>query len=79
MNSRFALDYADVEDATVWRVNDGELLFELDTFHFDMIIPLLALKPKEIVCLDSVFHNSDELKTNLDLQCRDARIRFTCI
>ena len=67
------------DHATVWRVNDGELLFILDTFHFAMIAPLLALKPKEIVCLDSVFHNSDELKTNLDLQCRDARIRFTCI
>ena len=44
-----------------------------------MIEPLLALKPREVVAIDGVFHDSDELKTNLDLQCRDAEVRFTCI
>ena len=67
------------ENAPVWRVNNGELLFVLETFNLAMIAPLLTLAPKEIICLDSVFQGSDELKTNLDLQCRDARIRFTCV
>jgi len=67
------------ENAPVWRVNNGELLFVLETFNLAMIAPLLTLAPKEILCLDSVFQGSDELKTNLDLQCRDARIRFTCV
>ena len=29
--------------------------------------------------IDGVFYDSDELKTKLDLQCRDAGIRVTCI
>ena len=44
-----------------------------------MIAALTALKPREIVAMDSVFHSSDELKSNFDLQCRDAEIRFICI
>jgi adenine-specific DNA-methyltransferase len=44
-----------------------------------MIMPILALKPRELVAIDAVFHDSDELKTNLDLRCSDAEVRFTCI
>lgn len=68
-----------IEDAPIYRINSGELLMVLETFAFGMIEPLLALKPKEILCLDSVFQGSDELKTNLDLQCRDAGVAFTCV
>ena len=73
------LERLEIAGGPVWRVNGGELLMALESFHFAMIEPLLALEPKEILCLDSVFAGSDELKTNLDLQCRDARIRFTCV
>jgi adenine-specific DNA-methyltransferase len=73
------LERLDIEGGPVWRVNGGELLIMLESFSFAMIEPLLALGPKEILCLDSVFRGSDELKANLDLQCRDARIRFTCV
>jgi len=44
-----------------------------------MILPLVAIKPREIIAIDGVFNDSDMLKTNLDLQCRDAGIRFTCL
>ena len=37
------------------------------------------MKPREIIAIDGVFHDSDPLKSNLDLQCRDAVIKFTCI
>ncbi len=73
------LERLDIEGGPVWRVNGGELVMVLESFQFAMIQALLALQPKEILCLDSVFEGSDELKTNLDLQCRDARIRFTCV
>ena len=52
---------------------------ELEAFADAMILPLVALKPREIVAIDGVFNDSDMLKTNLDLQCRDAGIRFTCL
>ena len=45
----------------------------------DVILPLVAMKPREIIVIDGVFHESDPLKTNLDLQCRDAGIKFTCL
>ncbi len=44
-----------------------------------MIQPLVDLKPREIIAIDGVFQDSDTLKTNLDLQCRDAGIKFTCL
>lgn len=37
------------------------------------------MKPREIIVIDGVFHDSDPLKSNLDLQCRDAKIKFTCL
>ena len=47
--------------------------------QLDVGCALVALKPREIVAIDGVFNDSDMLKTNLDLQCRDAGIRFTCL
>lgn len=35
--------------------------------------------PREIIAIDGVFNDSDMLKTNLNLQCRDTGIRFTCL
>lgn len=63
----------------VFAIHNRKMLFVLENFTEAMIEPLLALKPQEVVALDSVFHNSDELKTNFDLQCRDASVKFTCI
>jgi adenine-specific DNA-methyltransferase len=65
--------------ATVYAVNGRAMVFLLEAFTLDMIEPLLALKPREVVAIDAVFQSSDELKSNLDLQCRDAEVRFTCI
>jgi adenine-specific DNA-methyltransferase len=73
------LECLQVEGAPVYSVNGGELLLVLEAFSFEMILPLLVMKPKEIACLDSIFHGNDALKTNLDLQCRDARVAFTCV
>jgi adenine-specific DNA-methyltransferase len=69
----------DVAGAQVFAIHEKQMLFVLDRFVLEMIEPLLALKPREIIALDSVFQASDKLKSNLDLQCRDADVRFTCI
>jgi adenine-specific DNA-methyltransferase len=74
-----AIEKLDIGGATVYAINDRAIVFVLERFTFDMILPLLAVKPREVVAIDAVFQNSDELKTNLDLQCRDAEVRFTCI
>ncbi|MGH8426785.1 MAG: site-specific DNA-methyltransferase [Gammaproteobacteria bacterium] len=63
----------------VFAIHERGMLFVLEDFTEDMIDPLLALKPREVIALDSVFHDSDELKTNFDLQCHDADVKFICI
>jgi len=68
-----------VDGARVFAVREQKMLFVLENISEPMIDTLLALKPDEIIALDSVFHDSDELKTNFDLQCRDASVKFTCI
>lgn len=69
----------EIEGQRVFAIHDRKTLFVLDDFKEAMIDPLLEIKPREIIALDSVFADSDELKTNLDLQCRDTGIKFTCV
>jgi adenine-specific DNA-methyltransferase len=68
-----------VADGQVFAIHDRKMLFVLASFTEAMTVPLVAMKPREIIAIDGVFKDSDMLKTNLDLQCRDAGIRFTCL
>jgi adenine-specific DNA-methyltransferase len=67
------------EQTRVFAIQQRKMLFVLESFTDAMIQPLVDLKPREIIAIDGVFHDSDTLKTNLDLQCRDADIKFTCL
>lgn len=69
----------EIAGGKVFAIHGRQMLFVLDTFAEAMIQPLVDLKPREVVAIDGVFHDSDTLKTNLDLQCRDAGIKFTCL
>jgi adenine-specific DNA-methyltransferase len=69
----------DVTGGKVFSIHGRQMLFVLESFSETMIQPLVDLKPREIIAIDGVFRDSDTLKTNLDLQCRDAGIKFTCI
>ena len=69
----------EVVGGTVFAIHDRKMLFVLESFIEAMIVPLVEMKPREIIAIDGVFNDSDMLKTNLDLQCRDAGIRFTCL
>ena len=73
------VETVEVSGGRVFAIHARTMLFVLDPFSDAMILPLVALKPREIVAIDGVFNDSDMLKTNLDLQCRDAGIRFTCL
>ncbi len=68
-----------LEESTAYATANRTLVFVLQPITLESIHTLVALKPKQLVVLDSVFQNSDELKSNLDLQCRDAEIRFMCL
>lgn len=69
----------EIVDHPVQVVDDGRVLMVLEAFSEAMIEALIARGPDQIVVLDSVFDDSDPLKSNLALQCRDADIRFVCI
>lgn len=69
----------DVAGGKVFAINDRKMLFVLASFTDAMIQPLVDMKPREIIAIDGVFLDSDPLKSNLDLQCRDAGIKFTCL
>ncbi len=69
----------DVAGGKVFAIHERKMLFVLETFTNAMILPLVALKPRQIITIDRVFLDSDQLKSNLDLQCGDGGIRFTCL
>lgn len=73
------VEILDVASGKVFAINQRKMLFVLDTFTEAMIQPMVDMKPREIIVIDDVFHDSDPLKSNLDLQCRDAGIKFTCL
>ncbi|MDV6346753.1 site-specific DNA-methyltransferase [Nitrosomonas sp. Is35] len=69
----------DVAGGKVFAIDQRKMLFILDTFTEAMIQPMMEIKPREIIVIDGVFLDLDPLKSNLDLQCRDAGIKFTCL
>jgi adenine-specific DNA-methyltransferase len=73
------IETLDVAGGKVFAIHERKMLFVLESFIDAMIQPLVDLKPREIIAIDGVFLDSDPLKSNLDLQCRDAGIKFTCI
>ena len=67
------------QSSIVFAIHERKMLFVLESFSEAMIQPLVDMKPREIIVIDGVFLDSDPLKSNLDLQCRDAGIKFTCL
>lgn len=73
------VEVLDVVGSKVFAIHARQMLFVLESFSEAMIQPLVDLKPRELIVIDGVFHDSDPLKTNLSLQCRDSGIKFTCL
>ncbi len=73
------IETMEVTDGKVFAIHERKMLFIVESFTEAMIVPLVEMKPREIIAIDGIFNDSDMLKTNLDLQCRDAGIRFTCL
>lgn len=73
------IEVLELAGGKAFAINERQMLFLLESFTEAMTQSVVDLKPQEIVAIDGVFHGSDTLKTNLDLQCRDAGIKFTCL
>lgn len=68
-----------VAGGPVFAIHGRQMLFVLESFTEAMIQPLVDMRPREIIALDGVFLDSDPLKSNLELQCRDAGVKLTCL
>jgi adenine-specific DNA-methyltransferase len=73
------IETLEVAGGRVFALHRRKMLFLLEPFADAMIYPLIDLKPEEIIAIDGAFQDSDVLKTNLYLQCRDTGIKFTCL
>lgn len=74
-----AIEKLELQGILVYAVNNRSMLFLLDAISEDVIDQVMELNPQHIFTLDSVFYQNDVLKTNLDLQCQAAKVRFTCV
>lgn len=56
-----------------------ELAIAVSSLDENIIKDVMAQKPKQFICLDRLFENNDQLKTNTQLQLKDAGIAFYSI
>lgn len=69
-----------LEDGSViYITSDKKIVFVLDKYTQDTQTKVLELKPKTIICLDSLFQNNDNFKTNAQLKFKDNNITFKTI
>ncbi|WP_028523279.1 site-specific DNA-methyltransferase [Runella limosa] len=67
------------DGATIYYTANKKLAFVLDKYSDEVQTAVLELKPKNIICLDSLFHNNDNVKTNAQLKFEDNGISFKTI
>ncbi|MBA4369681.1 MAG: hypothetical protein C0403_18810 [Desulfobacterium sp.] len=60
-------------------VNGGEIALILEEINEEIIKTVIDLKPQKVITLDRLFKNNDQLKTNISLQMKDAKVDFKTI
>jgi len=69
----------EISKCPVYIIADGELVICLSKLTETAVKEILKLKPKKVICLDSIFEKNDKLKTNTALQMKDAGMEFKTI
>ncbi len=67
------------EEASIYHTSDKRLAFVLDKYTPEVQEKVLALKPRTVICLDSLFQNQDMVKTNAQLKFEDNDITFKTV
>ena len=67
------------DGAKIYHTANKKLAFVIDSYTNEVQTAVLTLKPKNIICLDSLFENNDNLKTNAQLKFEDNGISFKTI
>lgn len=69
----------EISKCPVQIIAEGELVICLSKLTETAVKEILKLKPKKVICLDSLFERNDKLKTNTALQMKDAGVEFKTI
>jgi adenine-specific DNA-methyltransferase len=67
------------EEASIYHTSDKRFAFVLDKYTPEVQEKVLALKPRTVICLDSLFQNEDMVKTNAQLKLEDNGITFKTV
>lgn len=67
------------EEASIYHTSDKRFAFVLDKYTPEVQQKVLALKPRTVICLDSLFQNQDMVKTNAQLKFEDNDITFKTV
>jgi adenine-specific DNA-methyltransferase len=67
------------EGARIYQTSDKRFAFVLDKFTTEVQEKVFALKPRTVICLDSLFQNQDMVKTNAQLKFEDNDITFKTV
>lgn len=67
------------DGATIYHTSDKKFAFVLDKYTLEVQAKILELKPRTVICLDSLFHNEDKVKTNAQLKFEDNDISFKTV
>jgi adenine-specific DNA-methyltransferase len=68
-----------VEGVTIYHTTNKKFAFVLEEYTPSIQSHILELKPKTVICLDSLFHGKDNIKTNAQLKFEDNGIAFKTI
>jgi adenine-specific DNA-methyltransferase len=71
--------HKDLSDNCLYIINDGKLILSLRPLTPGSIDFIVSQKPDIFICLDSIFNNDDQLKTNIKLQLKEEKIEFKSI
>jgi adenine-specific DNA-methyltransferase len=67
------------EGASIYHTSDKRFAFVLDKYTPEVQQKVLALKPRTVICLDSLFQHQDMVKTNAQLKLEDNGITFKTV
>jgi adenine-specific DNA-methyltransferase len=67
------------EGASIYHTSDKRFAFVLDKYTPEVQEKVLALKPRTVICLDSLFQGQDMVKTNAQLKLEDNGITFKTV
>jgi len=67
------------EKETIYQTYDKKLAFVLDSYTDAIQEKVLEIKPRAVLCMDSLFTGNDNLKTNAQLKFEDNSISFKTV